>query len=85
MIRTQMYLQEDLHRDLQILAKKEKKSMAELARKILEEGVEKKKDMDTSGISVLQKLIDMKVTGGDDSNLSANIDYYLYGAPKKKK
>lgn len=84
MQRTQIYLDDQLRRDLQSLAKREDKSMAEIARGILREGVAKKKKIDTSGVAVLQKLVDMKITGGDDPNLSSNIDHYLYGAPKRK-
>ncbi len=84
MQRTQIYLDDTLRKDLIALAKREDKSMAEVARDILKKGIEKKKNVDRSGIAVLQKLIDMKITGGDDPNLSSNIDHYLYGAPKRK-
>lgn len=84
MQRTQIYLDDQLRRDLQSLAKREEKSMAEIARGILREGVKKEKNTQNAGIAVLHAIADMKITGGDDPYLSSNIDHYLYGAPKKK-
>lgn len=78
-----MYLDQSLRRDLIALAKREKKSMAEVARVILKEGVERKKKIDTSGISVMEKLMNLNLKGGP-RDLSKNIDHYLYGGPKKK-
>ncbi len=83
MQRTQMYLDDKLRRDLNALAKKEKKSMAQVARDILKEGVEKKKNIDTSGMQVMIALSKMRLKGGP-RDLSKNIDHYLYGGPKKK-
>lgn len=78
-----MYLDQSLRQDLITLAKKEKKSMAEVARDILKEGVEKKKTVDTSGMQTMLNLLNMKAKGGP-SDLSKNIDHYIYGGPKKK-
>ena len=83
MIRTQMYLEEEDHKDLQYLAQKERKSMAEVTRAILKEGIKKRKTMDTSGMKTLVALTKIGGTS-DDPYLSENIDHYLYGAPKKK-
>ncbi|HVF69799.1 MAG TPA: hypothetical protein VNA13_04535 [Xanthomonadales bacterium] len=83
MQRTQMYLDESLRRDLISLAKREKKSMAELARDILKEGVKKKKNVDTSGMAVMLSLLEIKAKGGP-RDLAKNLDHYLYGGPKKK-
>jgi hypothetical protein len=44
--------------------------------------VESEKTIDRSGKQVLLKLLSMGVTGGPE-DLSANIDHYLYGGPKK--
>ena len=82
MIRTQIYLDEDVHKDLNILAKQQKESMAKIARDILKEGIQKKRRLDKSGKEVLKKLLAMKISGGP-SDLSANLDHYLYGGPKK--
>lgn len=82
MIRTQIYLDEDIHKDLNILAKQQKESMAKIVRDILKEGIQKKRRLDKSGKEVLKKLLAMKISGGP-SDLSENLDYYLYGDLKK--
>ena len=82
MIRTQIYLDEDIHKDLHILAKQQKESMAQIARDILKEGIAQKRRLDKSGKEVLKKLLAMKISGGP-SDLSENLDHYLYGGPKK--
>ncbi len=82
MIRTQIYLDEDIHKDLTFLARREKESMAKLARDILKEGIQRRKKLDKSGKEVLKKLLAMKIKGGP-SDLSSNLDHYLYGGPKK--
>jgi hypothetical protein len=84
MIRTQVYLEDQIHKDLIRLAQQESKSMAEVTRDLLKEGIAKRKSIDTSGKKTLQKLLNMSITGGDDPYLSENIDHYLYGAPKKR-
>jgi len=84
MIRTQVYLEDQIHKDLIRLAQQESKSMAEVTRDILKEGIAKRKSIDTSGKNVLLAIANLKFTGGDDPYLSENIDHYLYGAPKKK-
>jgi hypothetical protein len=84
MIRTQMYLEDQIHKDLLSLAEQENKPMAEIARDILREGIKKKIAIDKSGKSVLLTIANLKFKGGDDPYLSENIDHYLYGAPKRK-
>ena len=82
MIRTQMYIEEEVHKYLQYLAEQEQKSMAEVTRAILKEGIKKRKTTDPSG---MKTLVALTMIGGtsDDPYLSKNIDHYLYGAPKK--
>lgn len=82
MIRTQMYLDEDIHKNLVVLAMQEKVSMAKLTRDFLKEGIQRKKTRDISGKGVVQKLLAIKATGGP-RDLSQNVDHYLYGSPKK--
>lgn len=82
MIRTQIYLDKDLHRDLSVLAKQERESMAKVARDILKDGIQKRKRLDKSGKGVLKKLLAIQATGGP-FDLSKNVDHYLYGAHKK--
>ncbi len=83
MIRTQVYLEDQIHKDLLRLAAQEHKSMAQVTRDILKEGIKKRTSTDTSGKSVLMAIANLNITGGDDPYLSENIDHYLYGAPKK--
>lgn len=82
MIRTQIYLDKDLHRDLSVLAKQERESMARVARDILKDGIQKRKRLDKSGKGVLKKLLAIQATGGP-FDLSKNVDHYLYGAHNK--
>lgn len=84
MIRTQIYLPEDIHYQLIQLAKAKSTSMAEVTRNFIEKGLKTFKDVDTSGKTVMRKLLNMKIKGGP-RDLSTNLDHYLYGGPKKKK
>ena len=81
MIRTQVYLDESIYKDLISLAKREKISMAKATRDILYEGLKKRKNTDFSGKDVLKKLLEMQITEGP-KDLSFNINHYLYGAKK---
>lgn len=81
MIRTQVYLDENIYKDLVSLAKRGKISMAKVTRGILYEGLKKRKNIDSSGKHVLKKLLQMQITEGP-KNLSSNINHYLYGAKK---
>ena len=83
MIRTQFYIEEQTHKDLAQFAEAEKKSMAEVTRDILKEGIKKRKTVDRSGRNTLHALANIGAVS-DDPYLSENIDHYLYGAPKKK-
>ncbi len=83
MQRTQIYLDDTLRKDLIALAKREDTSMAKVARDILEEGVIKRKNVDTSGMQVMRNLFNLKLKGGPD-DLAVNLDHYLYGGSKKK-
>ena len=84
MIRTQVYLDDDIHTNLIRQAASEDKSMAELTRDILKEGLLKRKDADPSGKRVLHSIAGLKLKKEGDPYLSANIDHYLYNAPKKR-
>lgn len=83
MIRTQIYLDESIYRDLTTLAKQENKAMAQVTREILKDGLTKRRTVDRSGKTALLRLLDLRITGGPP-DLSTNIDHYLYGAPKKQ-
>ena len=81
MIRTQIYIDEELHRELLLLAREQREPMAQLAREMLRDGV-KRKNIDKSGKKNLLAIANMNLAGGD-IHLSENIDAYLYGTPKK--
>lgn len=81
MVRTQMYLDEDIYTDLTRLAAREERSMAEIARDILKEGLAKRKQTDASGKTLLSAVAALKLTRGGDPCLSEHIDQYLYPCP----
>lgn len=83
MIRTQIYIPDDIHRQLVSMANYQKKSMAELVRDFLEQGLKKELNADYTGIKTLQALSKLNLKGGP-KDLSKNLDHYLYGGPKKK-
>lgn len=84
MIRTQIYIPEDIHSQLLQLAKTRSTSMAEITRDFIEKGLKTSRDIDTSGKTVMRKLLNMHIRGGP-RDLSTNLDHYLYGGPKKRK
>lgn len=74
MIRTQVYLPEELYQNIKLLAKKEKKSAAQVVRQALERDLASEKG-ETVGKALL-RLSKIKAKGPKD--LSENIDKYLY-------
>lgn len=74
MIRTQVYLTPQIHKDIQSVAAREKKPAAQVIRELLSDGLKKKPQM-TIG-EALGRLIQVKGKGPKD--LSKNIDKYLY-------
>lgn len=83
MIRTQIYIPEDNHKDLLNLAALRKKSMADIIRSFIQNGLKKEKSRDYTGITTLQAISKLCLRGGP-KDLSKNLDHYLYGGPKKK-
>ncbi len=77
MIRTQIYLPEELYREIGWLAKKEKKAKAQVIREAIEKKVEKKRG--NAGETLL-KLAAMakKYKWKGPKDLSTNHDKYLY-------
>ena len=74
MIRTQIYIPEELHQETKFLAQKQGKTMAELLRSFITIGViEEKKKVKTPS---LDRLIKLGVKGGP-KDLSKNFDKYL--------
>lgn len=77
MIRTQIYIPEDEHNDLMIVASQKKQPMAAVIRFFIKKGLREEKNIDKSGKSVLKKLLAISTTKGP-TDLSTNLDYYLY-------
>lgn len=75
MLRTQIYLPEELSQELKLLALKEAKTTAEVIRKLLKEGLKKQKKKSTGAF--LEKLASMAGRGHKD--LSSNFYDYAYG------
>lgn len=74
MIRTQIYLPEDLKQDLEFLAQKEKKTVAEIVRRALKREMASKKE---ATVDIFAKIASYAGKGPKD--LSTNLFDYLYG------
>ena len=79
MIRTQVYLTDELYNEIRLKAIKDKKAKAQILRELLEEGIKMKKKKGSAGeallnIAKLGEKLDFKAPG----DLSQNIDKYLY-------
>ncbi len=76
MIRTQVYLTEDLHHRINIQAKRENKPAARVIRDALEEGLDKRNTEINAGHLLLQMA--KKAVPSGDPDGSKNIDRDLY-------
>ncbi len=75
MIRTQVYLPEELHKEITITAAKRDIPAAQLVRDLLQKGLNT-----TKKTSVGEALLQLtQVHGKGPKDLSANLDDYLYG------
>lgn len=83
MVRTQVYLTEEQHKTLTHLAKVRNQPMAELVRELLAKGLHENVGKDISGKTAMKNLFKIRATGGP-TDLSTNLDHYLYGGPKKQ-
>lgn len=86
MIRTQIYLPQDLKFELEIVAKRKKMPISEIVRRAVKKDLARNRE---SAGETLGKIATMATTGGP-KDLSANLFDYLYGeksdyAPKKKR
>ena len=85
MLKTYLYIPEQIDLEVRKLAKEEKKSKAEILRTALEKGIAAIKKRKYAGAEVLLKLADLgkkyKIKGPRDAY--TNHDYYLWGLPKK--
>lgn len=79
MIRTQVYIPEDLHRELMLIAKQEKVNFSSLIREGVKEVIKKKNKPSKKNLKNWGKgFIGAGSTKGP-KDLSSKIDYYLYG------
>lgn len=79
MKRTQLYIPEETHNELFFLAIRSKKTISQLIREILKEGIAQKKTV--KKVDTLEKLANYGETAGP-KDLSSNLDKYLYGQKK---
>ena len=79
MIRTQVYLPKDLYRHIDLVAKRAKKTKAQIIRDTLEEGLKKKKSYKNAGHVLLEiAAMAKKYQWRGPKDLSTNHDKYLY-------
>lgn len=83
MVRTQLYLPENEHQKLTLLAKEKGLPMAEVVRSYINIGLELEGTENKAGINLLKRLAHMNVKKGP-SDLSSNLDNYIYNLPKKR-
>ena len=77
MIRTQVYLPKDLYRNIDLIAKREKKAKAKIIREALEKSLAQKQGNAGDALLRIAKLA-KKLNAKGPKDLSANIDKYLY-------
>lgn len=77
MLRTQLYISEELHQELILLARQEDVSLAKLTREFLEVGVKMKKRKESSGKTLL--ALARQSIGGLPKDVSNKHNQYLYG------
>jgi metal-responsive CopG/Arc/MetJ family transcriptional regulator len=75
MFRTQIYIPHDLYRDIDLVAKEEKKPTAQVIRELLADGLQHRKKKATIGQALL-KLTQVKAHAPKDTSMK--IDDYLY-------
>ncbi|OGM68481.1 hypothetical protein A2975_03100 [Candidatus Woesebacteria bacterium RIFCSPLOWO2_01_FULL_44_14] len=78
MIRTQVYLPEDLYQELRLLARREEQPAAKVIRDLLKNGLKKRvKSKKRNAGDLLLEIAKIGARGPKD--LSVNHDKYLYG------
>ena len=85
MLKTYLYIPDELNEKINRAANAQKKSKAEIIRRALEKGIGAEEQGKNAGVEALFKLAELakkyKIKGPRD--LSVNHDYYLWGLPKK--
>lgn len=85
MLKTYLYIPEQLENKIKLTAETQKKSKAEIIRQALKEGLGVMDKKKTGGAEVLLKLAEIAKKSGvrGPRDASVNHDYYLWGLPKK--
>lgn len=76
MIRTQIYLPKHLYQNMQLIAQRENKSVAEVIRELLNQALSQETEQHDAGKTLLALA---KLGGRGPADLSVNLDNYLYG------
>lgn len=81
MLKTYLYIPQQLEEKINLTAKTQKKSKAEVMRQALEKGITAVQQQGTASVGALLKIaeIGMKYKPKGPKNLSANLDKYLWG------
>lgn len=79
MIRTQIYLPDEMASELKLLAQQLNTSMSETIRMALTKAIPQIKKKKIKNIGALDAIIDLAKTDYAPKDLSENIDEYLYG------
>lgn len=81
MLKTYLYIPEELNREIGYLVKMQNTSKAEVMRLVIKAGVAQIKNQKIGGAEVLLRLAEMgkKIHAKGPKDLSANLDKYLWG------
>lgn len=85
MLKTYLYIPEELNREIKQIAKSQKRSKAGVLREAIKDGVRLLKQQASGGADVLLKLAEVAEKSGvkGPKDGSVNHDYYLWGFPKR--
>ena len=85
MLRTHIYLPDQLNTEIEFTAKLKRKSKAEVIRAALEQGLKTIRPRRSSSTKALLEMVKeaKKFTGTGPKDLSINHDYYTWGGPKR--
>lgn len=85
MQRTHVYLPNDLHTEIELTAKTQRKSKAEVIRAALEHGMKVIRPQRSNSTKALLEMAEeaKKFTGTGPKDLSVNHDHYTWGGPKR--
>lgn len=85
MLKTYLYIPDDLNEKISRVAEAQKKSKAEVIRQAIDKGIDTEEQRENAGVELLFKLAELgkknKIKSPRDA--STNLDYYLWGLPKK--